>query len=234
MGNYEITAEKTGFKTEVQSGLTLTVAQEAVANFTIQVGEMSQTVAVTAEAPLVSTTTSSLGGLVDDQRIADLPLNGRNYIDLTLLQPGVTQDEPRYRLQWHRVQRNGAPIRSNAYLLDGAILQNMYAANGASATGNTLGVDGILEYRVITNNFSAEYGGSMGSIQMVIVSKGGTNQFHGDAFEFLRNSNLDSRNYFDLPPATHRPPVARISEEQLRRRVRRADQEEQDVFLRGL
>ena len=66
----------------------------------------------------------------------------------------------------------------------------MYAANGASAIGTTLGVDGILEYRVITNNFSAEYGMSMGS-QMVIVSKGGTNQFHGDAFEFLRNSNLD-------------------------------------------
>ena len=91
VGNYEITAEKAGFKTEVQSGLTLTVAQQAVANFTIQVGEMSQTVAVTAEAPLVSTTTSSLGGLVDDQRIVDLPLNGRNYVDLTLLQPGVTQ-----------------------------------------------------------------------------------------------------------------------------------------------
>src|ERR1700722_14172758 len=91
VGSYEITAEKTGFKTEVQTGLTLTVAQEAVANFSIQVGEMSQTVAVTAEAPLVSTTTSSLGGLVDDQRIADLPLNGRNYNDLTLLQPGITQ-----------------------------------------------------------------------------------------------------------------------------------------------
>ena len=86
----------------------------------------------------------------------------------------------------------------------------MYALNGASAIGTTLGVDGILEYRVITNNFSAEYGGSMGSIQ-TIVSKGGTNQFHGDAFEFLRNSNLDSRNYFDLPPAAigHRLPEFR-------------------------
>ena len=72
VGNYEVTAEKTGFKTEIQSGLTLTVSQQAVANFTIQVGEMSQTVAVTAEAPLVSTTTSSFGGLVDSQRIADL------------------------------------------------------------------------------------------------------------------------------------------------------------------
>jgi hypothetical protein len=82
--------------------------------------------------------------------------------------------------------------------------------NGASAVGNTLGVDGILEYRVITNNFSAEYGMTMGS-QMVLVSKGGTNQFHGDAFEFLRNSNLDSRNYFDLPPVSlgHRLPEFR-------------------------
>src|ERR1700722_1737435 len=214
VGNYELTAEKTGFKTEVQSGLTLTVSQQAVANLTIQVGEMSQTVAVTAEAPLVSTTTSSLGGLVDQQRIIDLPLNGRNYNDLTLLQPGVTQnvDIPGtgIGLNGTEYSSNGAPIRSNSYLLDGAILQNMYAANGASAVGNTLGVDGILEYRVITNNFSAEYGMSMGSIQ-TLVSKSGTNQFHGDAFEFLRNSNLDSPHYFDLPPETlgHRLPEFR-------------------------
>ena len=101
-------------------------------------------------------------------------------------------------------------MRANSYLLDGGLLQNLFGANGASAIGNTLGVDGILEYRIITNNFSAEYGLSMGSIQ-TIVSKGGTNQFHGDAFEFLRNSSLDARNYFDLPPATlgHRLPEFR-------------------------
>src|SRR6202161_3473091 len=114
VGSYEITAEKEGFKTEVQNGLTLTGSQEAVANFTIQVGEMSQTVAVTAEAPLVSTTTSSLGGLVDSERIVDLPLNGRNYIDLTLLQPGVTQDtdlpNTGIALIGTSFSANGAPI----------------------------------------------------------------------------------------------------------------------------
>src|SRR3984957_10014278 len=119
VGNYELTAEKTGFKTEVQSGLTLTVSQQAVANFTIQVGEMSQTVAVTAEAPLVSTTTSSLGGLVDDKRIVDLPLNGRNYIDLSLLQPGVTLDPDLpgtgIMLNGTSFSSNGAPVRSNSY-----------------------------------------------------------------------------------------------------------------------
>ena len=119
VGNYEISTEKTGFKTEVQRGLTLSVAQQAVANFTIQVGEMSQTVAVTAEAPLISTTTSTLGGLVDDQRIADLPLNGRNYNDLTLLQPGVTQHidgtvQAGIGYAGTEYSANGAPIRSNA------------------------------------------------------------------------------------------------------------------------
>ena len=143
-----------------------------------------------------------------------MPLNGRNYIDLT---PSPARRDARYRssstglgLDGTEYSGNGAPFRSNSYLLDGAILQNLVAGNGASATGTTLGVDGILEYRVITNNFSAEYGMSMGS-QMVMVSKGGTNQFHGDAFEFLRNSNLDARNYFDLSACTigHRLPEFR-------------------------
>ena len=89
-------------------------------------------------------------------------------------------------------------LQSNSYLLDGASLINTYAVSAASGTGNTLGVDGIREYKVVTNNFSAEYGMTMGS-QTVLVSKSGTNSFHGDGFEFLRNSVLDAANYFDAP-----------------------------------
>jgi hypothetical protein len=214
LGEYQITAEATGFQTTVQSGLTLSVGQEAVANFNLQVGQTSQTISVTAEAPLVSTTTSSLSNLVEPQRIVDLPLNGRNYNDLTLMQPGVTKslnsNGTTIGYGGTQYSSNGAPVRSNNYTLDGALLTDLIAANGASATGSTLGVDGILEYRVLTNAFNAEYGQTMGS-QMVIASKSGTNSFHGDAFEFLRNSNLDARNFFDLAPSRlgHRLPEFR-------------------------
>src|SRR5579872_5326668 len=206
VGNYEVRAEKQGFRAEVQSGLTLTVSQEAVINFTLEVGTVGQTVSVTAEAPLVNTTSGSLGGLVNEQKMADLPLNGRNYIDLSLLQPGVSEQKGANTNNVAYVgtyfSSNGATVRSNNYLLDGAIMVNLWGASSASATSTTLGVDGIREYRVITNSFSAEYGLTMGS-QMVVVSKGGTNSFHGDVFEYLRNSAMDAANYFDRPIAAN-------------------------------
>ena len=154
---------------------------------------------VTGEVPLVNTTSSSLGGLVDEAKIADLPLNGRNFIDLSLMQTGVTQTRPfntTAGLVGTFFSSNGAPVRSNNYMLDGASMVTFYGAGTSSAAGTTLGVDGIKEYKVVTNSFSADYGLTMGS-QMTIVSKNGTNQFHGDAFEYLRNAALDARNYFD-------------------------------------
>ena len=197
VGEYEIRAEHAGFQTEVRSGVTLTVSQEAVVNFTLAVGAIEQTVAVTAEAPLVNTTSGSLGGLVDEQKVEDLLLNGRNYIDLTLLQTGVkafTNLNYGAGINGTFLSSNGAPLRSNNYLLDGAPMVNLWGGTTASSTGSTLGVEGIREWRVITNSFSAEYGMSMGS-QMTIVSKGGTNNFHGSMFEYLRNSDLDASIY---------------------------------------
>jgi len=203
VGAYEVRAEQPGFRTEVRSGLTLTVSQEAVVNFALQVGALDQTVVVTEEAPLVNTTSGTLGGLVDERKVAELPLNGRNFIDLTLLQPGITQ---------HRnigvaastvglwFSSNGAPLRSNNYLLDGAIMTNLTNGTSASQDGSTLGIEGIREYRVITNSFSAEYGITMGS-QVTMVTKGGTNTLHGSLFEYFRNSALDARNFFDYRTA---------------------------------
>src|SRR6266404_3341389 len=186
VGNYQVRAERSGFGT-VQNTLTLTVAQQAVVNFSLAVGSVSQTITATTEAILVNTTQSSLGGLVDSQRMVDLPLNGRNYNDLTLMQPGVTQltstNTGVLGQAGTLFSSNGAPTRSNAYLLDGANMANYVGTSGGSAMGTTLGVDGILEYRVITNGIPAEYGGSMGST-MVMVSKSGTNAFHGSGFEF--------------------------------------------------
>ena len=211
VGTYEIRAEQSGFQAEVRTGLTLAVGDEAVVNFSLQVGAVEQTVAVTAEAPLVNTTSGSLGGLVSEQKVADLPLNGRNYVDLGLMQLGVSQDNinrggntsgPANVGTWF--SSNGAPARSNNYMLDGAILQNYSNTTSAGSSGSTLGVEGVREFRLVTNSFSAEYGLRMGS-QMTIVSKSGTNQFHGSAFDYLRNSALDARNFFDrITPTTPR------------------------------
>ena len=201
IGHYNVKVQMTGFKTETQRDLTLDVAQEAVVNLTMEVGGVEQQVVVTAEADRVDTTTSSLGHIVDNRQVAELPLNGRNFVDLTLMQTGITQFQNNNfgtdGLFGQFYSSNGAPLRSNMYTLDGAIMGNIEAASASSISGLSLGLDGISEYRVMTNSFSAEYGLVMGS-QTTIVTKGGTNQFHGDVFEYLRNSALNARNYFDV------------------------------------
>ena len=199
VGHYTLKIEKEGFKTSTQTGLVLDVSQEVVANVSMEVGSAAQEVVVTGEAPLVNTTTSALGGLVDEQKMADLPLNGRNYMDLSLMQPGVSQNKSMGNSHgtvgiWY--SSNGAPVRSNMVSLDGANMMTLLGGAATSEAGTTLGVDGIREFKVVTTSFSAEYGQSMGS-QMLMVSKGGSNQWHGDAFEYIRNSALDAANLFD-------------------------------------
>ncbi|HVB34951.1 MAG TPA: carboxypeptidase regulatory-like domain-containing protein [Patescibacteria group bacterium] len=197
-GNYTVKIEKAGFRTLTLPNLTLTVAQSLVANGTLQVGATQQQVVVTGAAAVVNTTTSTLGGLVNDASIAQLPLNGRNYTTLALLQPGVEQQMTGSGAGqagvWY--SSNGAGIRSNYATLDGAPIINLLGGSVSSQLGTSLGVDGIKEFRVITTGFGAQYGLAMGS-QMVLVSKGGTNRFHGDAYDYLRNSHMDARNYFD-------------------------------------
>jgi outer membrane receptor protein involved in Fe transport len=204
VGHYDVRVEREGFKSTTQKGIVLDVSQEVVINFALEVGAAATEVTVSTDAPVVNTTSGQLGGLVNEEKIAELPLNGRNYLDLTLLQPGVSQNSTVINLgggtQGAIYSSNGAPIISNTFLLDGTPLQTVFGFNGASASGTTLGVDGIREYKVVTNAFSAEYGMNMGS-QMTIVSKGGGNQFHGDVFEYLRNRVLDARNFFDYSQA---------------------------------
>lgn len=214
VGRYTLKAEATGFKTETRQGLMLDVAQDEVVDLTLQVGSQQEQVLVTGEAPIVDVTNSSLAGTVQQTQLANLPLNGRNYIDLVMLQKGVTKATELGNGQgttgeWF--SSNGAPMRSNNIVLDGARLNNAFAGASGNETGTTLGVDGIQEYKIITDSFSAEYGMSMGG-QVVLVSKGGTNQFHGTAFEFFRNSALDARNFFDytsLNGGPRLPPLQR-------------------------
>jgi hypothetical protein len=203
VGSYTISVMATGFSPSAVKDVVVTVGSDSRVDLKMQIGSITTSVTVTEAAPLVETTSSSVGGTVDEQKVADLPLNGRNWTDLTLLQPGVTQVKvllgtPGVALfNGTLYSSNGAPMMSNAISLDGANEKNLMGLNNASMTNSSLGVDGIQEYKVVTSLFSAEYGFSMGS-QTTVVSKGGTNQFHGDAYDYLRNASLDARNYFDV------------------------------------
>src|SRR5580704_12992055 len=207
VGHYEAKAEAAGFRTENRTGMTLEVTQQGVVNFALQVGATAQQVTVSSEIPLVNTQDSTLGATVNEQSMAELPLNGRNYIDLALYQPGVNQDKNQRNQSGTSFSVNGAPVRSNNFTLDGAILQGQNGRSPvAGDSGDALGLDGIKEYRIVTGTFQAEYGLAMGS-QMVAVSKGGTNQFHGDAFEYFRNSALDANDFFGRGAGAPIPPL---------------------------
>src|SRR5213596_278118 len=200
VGPYEIRAELPGFRTMVRSGVRLLVGQEAVIDMVLELGSIQETVTVTAETPLVETTTSGLGAVITATEIASLPLGDRNYIGLTMMQPGVSESRTIANSAYPGIwfSSSGAPPRSNGYSLDGADMRNGTGVTTSSVTGQTLGLDGIQEYRVLTNAFPAEYGGVMGS-QTVMVSKAGTNQFHGSVFQYHRDRNLEAANYFDDP-----------------------------------
>ena len=200
VGPYEIRAELSGFRTTVRSGVRLLVGQEAVVDMVLELGSIQETVTVTAETPLVETTTSGLGAVITATEIASLPLGDRNYIGLTMMQPGVSESRTIANSAYPGIwfSSSGAPPRSNGYSLDGADMRNGTGVTTSSVTGQTLGLDGIQEYRVLTNAFPAEYGGVMGS-QTVMVSKAGTNQFHGSVFQYHRDRNLEAANYFDEP-----------------------------------
>jgi hypothetical protein len=211
-GNYEVHAELTGFRTAVRRGIQLTVAAEVVVDLTLSVGEVTEQVVVTGEAPLVETTSAALSGLVDDKKIRDLPLNGRSFDQLAFLQPGVT---PYYRGRHETDQGegtkfsvSGSRVDSNSFLLDGTNINDQSNNTPGSAAGELLGVEMLREFRVLTGTYSAEYGRYSGGV-ITAVTKSGTNQLHGDVFEFLRNSALDARNFFDYPVGIRIPPFKR-------------------------
>jgi hypothetical protein len=201
-GAYNVTATKDGFQQAIRPGVELHVSDSISLKFSLQVGSVAQSVTVEGGAPLVETTSSEIGGLVNSEKIEDLPLNGRNYIDLSLLQAGVTNSLNSTGTNGFGgmtgtvYSSNGAPVISNNFLLDGTQITNQSDWGTASFAGTTLGVDGIQEYKVLTSAYDASYGMSMGS-EMVMISKGGTDQYHGDVFEYLRNSAFNARNFFD-------------------------------------
>ena len=211
LGSYKVTAQREGFQGEVRSGIVLTVGREAVVNFQLSVGTVSQTVNVSGEAPLVQTSEATMSNLVNSTSIQELPLNGRDLSQLILLSPNVTQAVDSkatfsYNGFGRRISIAGFQGEDNAYLLDGGWVDDFYHHIPSGPTGELLGVETVREFTVLTSGFGAQYGRALGGV-FNAVSRSGTNDFHGDAFEFLRNSDLDDRSFFDQgggPPAFRR------------------------------
>src|SRR6266853_3329800 len=202
LGSYEVQGQQSGFQTEVRTGITLTVGREAVVNLALKVGQISDRVTITAEAPLVESTTSAMSSLVDARTIRDLPLNGRSYDQLALLQPGVVsmgagQAPAAFDFgTGARFSVTGSRAYANSFMLDGTDINDHANGTPGGSAGTNLGVDGILEFKINTSVSPAEYGRSSGGV-IAAVTRSGTNSLHGSAFEFKRNNNLDSPGYFD-------------------------------------
>ncbi|MBI4446317.1 MAG: carboxypeptidase regulatory-like domain-containing protein, partial [Acidobacteria bacterium] len=203
VGSYEIVAELTGFQTTVRRGITLTVGQQALIELILNVGEMTERVEVLGEAPQVDTTSSTIAGLVDESQVRSLPLNARSLIELAPLKTGVAFVEfggdasPLVGFA-KKITIAGSRPNASLFQLDGASITDRQGAPG-SAAGLMMGVETIREFNVITNAYSSEYGSHTGGV-FNAVTKSGTNEIHGSAFEFHRNDNLDARNFFDRNP----------------------------------
>jgi hypothetical protein len=198
VGTYTITVEASGFAPATATGVTLDVSQQREVGFKLNVRGVTQEVQVTTAAPLVNTTDGTLAGLVSEKQVQNLPLNGRSIENLVMLQPGMAQDTG--NMGWFAPQwiSNGNRGETSVATLDGADATD--AAMGTVQFWN-FNLDAIAEFKIQQNNYSAQYGHGAGTITQ-IVSKSGTNGFHGSAFEFIRNNVFDARNYFStsVPP----------------------------------
>ncbi|HXX16452.1 MAG TPA: carboxypeptidase-like regulatory domain-containing protein, partial [Candidatus Eremiobacteraceae bacterium] len=212
IGSYSVTVQQSGFKEAVVTGVKVEVSTERRVDITLQPGQLTQSIEVTGEAvPMVESTSNTLGGIVESTVVTNLPVNGRDYQKLILLAPGaasgpdaITDSAGSYGT----VSVNGARGRSNNYLLDGTDMNDGYRNDPAineggvfSTPATILPVEAIAELHT-ASNFEAEYGRSAGSA-INIVTKSGTNDFHGNAFDFFRNTVLNARNYFN--PAANEP-----------------------------
>lgn len=208
-GSYTVSVEKAGFKRQVLTGITLQMDQDARIDVSMQLGEVTQQIEVTSAPPLADTTTATIGDVIENRRITTLPLNGRNFQQLALLtagtasgQQGGTQDFFGTAAGSIGFVVNGGRDDQNNFLVDGINVIDHYF-NSLTLTPS---IDAIQEFKVLQNSYSAE-AGMFGSGQVNITTKSGANEVHGSAFEFLRNHNLDAKNFFDLPnrgkPAFH-------------------------------
>lgn len=205
-GTYNVKVEMTGFSSQVRDNLELQVAQIARVDVGLQIGNVSEVVEVSAGAALLETENTAVGTVIEERRIVDLPINGRNYLLLTALAPGVTTAQPQNSVV---VMREGGSRALFTLSVGGQrLFFNHYTLDGLENTDPNFqtymilpSVDALQEFKVESGIFPAEYGHNI--IQINVTTKSGGNQFHGAAFEFLRNSAFDAKNYFD----SHTAPI---------------------------
>jgi len=217
-GIYDVEASLQGFTTRVRSGITVTVSATSKVDFVLSVGSMAETVKVTAEAPQVDSTSAAMGELVGEQAIRELPLNGRDWLQLATLQPGVVggigQQSAASSTNSRAARGNGVALivsgnrpTGNVFLVDGLVVNDQANASPGSGLNINLGVEAIREFRVLTDEYTPQYGRSTGGV-VTAVFKSGSNEFHGGIFEFLRNDILDAAEFFEnaggLPKAPFR------------------------------
>lgn len=197
-GEYDFAVTKPGFKKALRSAVTLQVDQRAAVDFALTSGDISESVEVTTQAPLLETTSSSLGQVINNERIVGLPLNARGVFNLVALSPGVIPNQDNFFVQQADSSINPSAFKANG----GRSLTNEVLIDGVPNNGGSFGqialhptVDAVQEFKVQTNNYSAEFGNSGGAIVNVSI-KSGTNNFHGALWEFLRNDALDANNFF--------------------------------------
>src|SRR5271154_5605292 len=212
LGKYTITVEQTGFKKYQVKDVVLDVNSALTVDATLQVGQTTEQVEVLSSALHVDTATTQMGEVIEGKEMTDVPLVTRAYTDLLALQPGVVSQSSGMNgalggsfqsagfapplvsgsENAGAVSVNGMREGSNGFILNGILVQE----TGFSGAGAIPNLDSIAEFRILTNNFDAEYGNYSGG-QINVITKSGTNGFHGNVFEFLRNTNLDSANFFD-------------------------------------
>ena len=200
-GKYRITAQTDGFRRYVMEPFPIATQQKAGLNISLEVGQITESVTVTGTAQLLETTNSTLSGVVENKAIVDLPLNGRNVYSLAALTPGVFGRRPAQGIAlegFHSIgifTVNGGRDSSNAIMMDGVPVTMNSNTNNMNANSALPTIEGVQEFRIQTNSYSAEYGRSGGGV-LNIATKSGTNQLHGSVFNFLRNNKMDANNFF--------------------------------------
>ncbi|MGD0199398.1 MAG: TonB-dependent receptor [Bryobacteraceae bacterium] len=209
-GRYEIEASHTGFRKEIRRGVELVAGRAVRVDFLLELGEMRDSVVVPGEAPLISTAPSDWGGFIEQKKLESLPLNGRDLFDLSSQQPGATVTTNASKTFTEgggiHVSVNGARPVQNSFRMDGIYINDATGSAPSSAVGKLLGLESIQELQLVSSPFDAEFGRG-GGAPFIAVSKSGSNEWHGSAYEFLRNSALDAKNFFD--PAGERIPPLR-------------------------
>jgi hypothetical protein len=199
IGLYEVDLHKSGFKDYRATNLVINVNSVLRVDATLQLGKVTQAVTVTSTALHVQTTSTQMGDVITGHSMVTLPLNGRTYLDLMALQPGVV---PESSGGYGDASAGGVSVSGQREDANGFMINGGNVEGGTNMTAVIIpDLDSIAEFRIITNNFNAEYGNYSGGL-VNVATKSGTNQFHGDVFEFLRNPNLDSRNFFSATRAT--------------------------------